>query len=696
MIPRSLLAARRGVCPLAALAFIVTACQSPQDSLSPSLAVSQPSKAITVVGQGTGGGVVTAPAYGETPELNCVITNGTVGPEDCSRRYSYKTVVTLTVVPDPGSTFTGWGGSCSGFGTALTCTVTMNVNRTVKAKFAGTSTPKYTLNVTGSGTGSGTIASQTGLSPAVNCVITAGTAVSGTCSAKYTQGTAVTLTATPAGGQTFDGWGGNCSGTGTCALTMSTNRAAAAAFTAPAGLEAAVGRWDAPQFNPIIGIHLVQLMTGKFLLWGHGGEPQVWDPVGGFTEVADAACTDPQICELFCAGQAFLPDGSVLVAGGHNEALGNNYGLLQSSIFDGFSWRATGSMTYGRWYPTLVTMSDGQVVAISGDQAPGVNAMIPERYSGGVWTPLTTASRNLRLYPRAFVEPKNGRIFIAGDHNPSLYLNPLGTGGWSAGPTRLESERSYGSAVMLDDKVIYFGGGGEGSCPGNLPRRTGEWVDLAAATPLWKAIAPMTIGRRQLNATILADGTVLITGGTSACGFNNEAGAVFAAERWNPSGGTDGQGAWTTMANASVVRAYHSTTALMPDGRVLSTGSGSGGGATNQNSYEIYSPPYLYQGPRPSYGLASNVVHYNSTFTITTTAAASITKVHLIRLAATTHAFDQGQRLRRLVFQVAADGQSLRATAPLSGKIAPPGPYMLFVVNAAGVPSVGQIVRVGQ
>ncbi|HET7240431.1 MAG TPA: galactose oxidase early set domain-containing protein, partial [Gemmatimonadales bacterium] len=146
----------------------------------------------------------------------------------------------------------------------------------------------------------------------------------------------------------------------------------------------------------------------------------------------------------------------------------------------------------------------------------------------------------------------------------------------------------------------------------------------------------------------------------------------------------------------SVVRAYHSTTALMPDGRVLSTGSGSGGGATNQNSYEIYSPPYLYQGPRPSYGLASNVVHYNSTFTITTTAAASITKVHLIRLAATTHAFDQGQRLRRLVFQVAADGRSLRATAPLTGKIAPPGPYMLFVVNAAGVPSVGQIVRVDQ
>lgn len=693
MVPRSTHAVWYAMRPLLAMTLAVVACRSPQDSLSPSLAVNSPPKTITVTGGGTGGGVVTAPSYGETPDLNCVITNGTAAPEDCSRRYAYKTVVTLTVAVDPGSSFTGWGGSCSG--TALTCTVTMNVNRTVKAKFAGKSVPKYTLNVTGSGSGSGTVASQTGLSPAINCAVTAGTAVSGACSVQYPQGTAVTLTATPSGGHTFDGWAADCSGTGGCALTMSTNRAAAAAFTAPAGLETTVGHWDAPQFNPIIGINLVQLLTGKFLLWGHLGEPQVWDPVTGFTEVADATCTNSQICELFCAGQAFLPDGSVLVAGGHNEELGDNNGLLQASIFDGFSWRPTGSMKYGRWYPTLVTMFDGRVVALSGDQAPGVNATVPERWAGGVWTPLTSASRKIPLYPRAFVEPKNGRIFVAGQGNPSLYLNPLGTGSWSGGPTRLETDRSYGSAVMLDDKVVYFGGGGAGPCPDNLPRRTGEWVDLAAATPVWKAIAPMVFGRRQLNATILADGTVLITGGTSRCGFTDEAGAVFAAERWAPDGGTDGQGAWTTMANASVVRVYHSTTALLPDGRVLSTGSG-GGGATLQNSYEIYSPPYLYQGPRPSYSLQSNVVRYSSTFTITTPDVASIRKVHLIRLAASTHAFDQGQRLRSLVFQAASDGQSLTATAPLSGKIAPPGPYMLFVVDAAGVPSVGQIVRVDE
>jgi hypothetical protein len=699
MFPRSRprFAARSGTVQLrlvVVLTGLLAGCQPQQDATSPELATAKLPRTLTVTGAGTGGGTVTAPAYGETPELACVITNGTAGPENCVRNYGWKTAVTLTVTPDPGSQFTGWSGACTG--TALTCRLTMSQSRSVKASFAGSSAPSFTLNVAGAGTGSGTVTSQTGLSPAINCAITAGSAVSGACSGAYPQGTDVTLTAHPSGGHTFDGWGGDCTGTGDCTLTLSVNRSAAAAFTAPAGIEASVGRWAAPEFNPVIGLHLSQLLTGKFLLWGHAGEPQLWDPVTGFTEVTDATCANPQVCELFCAGHAFLPDGSLLVAGGHNEALGDNNGLTQASIFDGFSWRATGSMRYARWYPTLVTMFDGRIVAIAGDQAPNTPATIPERYANGVWTPLTSAGRKLSLYPRAFVEPKNGRIFVAGQESPSLYLNPLGTGGWTLGPTRVVADRNYGAAVMLDDKVVYFGGGGATNCPTNLPTPTGEMIDLAAATPAWKAIAPMTIRRRQLNATILADGTVLVSGGSSQCGFTNESGAVFAAERWNPDAGTNGQGAWTTMANASVVRVYHSTTALMPDGRVLSTGSGGGGGATAQNSYEIYTPPYLFQGDRPSYGLSSNLIHYAGTFTVTTGDAAMIRKVHLIRLASTTHAFDMGQRLRSLAFQVASDGQSLTVTVPLSGKVAPPGPYMLFLVNLAGVPSVGQIVRLDE
>ena len=134
---------------------------------------------------------------------------------------------------------------------------------------------------------------------------------------------------------------------------------------------------------------------------------------------------------------------------------------------------------------------------------------------------------------------------------------------------------------MLDTKVLYVGGGGRQQLSRKPAPGTAEIIDLAAASPAWTPVASLTIGRRQTTAIILADGKVLVTGGTSQCGFTNEAGAVFAAELWNPAAGSSGR-PWSTMANASVVRVYHSTTVLLPDGRVLSSGSGDGGGVTQQ------------------------------------------------------------------------------------------------------------------
>ncbi|HUR94404.1 MAG TPA: galactose oxidase early set domain-containing protein [Gemmatimonadales bacterium] len=145
-----------------------------------------------------------------------------------------------------------------------------------------------------------------------------------------------------------------------------------------------------------------------------------------------------------------------------------------------------------------------------------------------------------------------------------------------------------------------------------------------------------------------------------------------------------------------MVRVYHSTTALLPDGRVLSTGSGDGGGVTQQFIYEIFSPPYLFKGPRPTYNLASTSMHYGQPFTVATPNAAAIQKVTVIRLASSTHAFDMGQRLNTLAFQAAADGQSLVLTPPSAGRIAPPGPYMLFILNDRGVPSVAQTILLSQ
>lgn len=646
---------------------------------------SRVTRTLTVTGAGTGIGTVTVPNYGEAGALSCTISGGSADPITCTKTYGWKTQVVLTATPQAGSNFGGWSGACTG--NALTCKLTMIQSRTVTAKFTGTGTPTFVLNVSGGGTGSGIVVSQAGLTPAINCTITSGSAVSSGCSGTYTQGTAVTLTATAGGGHTFDGWGGDCSGTAGCTLLISANRAATANFSAPLGIEATIGKWDAPASTPVIGLHLSRLLDGRVVFWGHGGEPQLWNPAGGgFTQVTNNTCTNPTACELFCSGHTFLADGRLLVAGGENESLGDDNGLAQASIFDGTTWQATGSMTYPRWYPTLVTLETGQVVALSGNQAPGVVATMPERYDNGTWVQLTGATLSLPLYPRAFLEPKNGYVFIAGELAPR-FLNPTGTGKWLGGPPRLAAERNYGAAVMLDSKVLYVGGSGASRCPDNLPLATAEIIDLAAGTPTWAATGSMAIGRRQLNATILPDGTVLATGGTSQCGFTNEAGAVFAAERWDP---TTGQ--WTTLASAAVVRVYHSTTLLLPDGRVLSMGSGDGGGGTQQYSYEIFSPPYLFRGARPTYNLASTAIHYGQAFTVTTPNAASIRKATLIRLASTTHAFDMGQRLNTLTFTAAADGQSLTVTAPASGRIAPPGPYMLFIVNDKGVPSIAQTV----
>lgn len=669
-----------------ALGLVVQGCQDEVGmTTAPDLAGATATRSLKVSGGGNGTGTVTVPSVAGVPAMTCAITAGTYDPIECTRTYPRHTTVTLTATPAPGSTLKEWRNGCTG--SALTCTVTLSTNKSVRAVFRGSAVTTFRVNVAGGGTGNGTVTSQAGLTPAIACSISNG-ALTGDCSHSYPSGTSVVLTAAAASGHTFDGWSGDCTGGGTCTLSTTANRAVTAGFSAPLGPEATFGQWASSRTTPVIALHLSLLPNGQALMWGHGGEPQLWNPSGGFLQVTNGTCSNPATCELFCAGHTFLADGRLLVAGGHNEALGDNNGLRQASLFNGSGWQPAAAMTYARWYPTLVTLENGDVVALSGNRSPSQNASIPERFNGSSWTQLTGANLALPLYPRAFVEPKNGHVFVAGEGTVRV-LNPAGGGSWSTGPQKIVGGRSYGSAVMLDSRVLYAGGGG-GSCPGTV-ERSAEIIDLAAGSPSWQSTGSMNIARRQTNLTVLPDGKVLVTGGSSACGFTTESGAVFTAESWDPA-----TGQWTTLASAGVVRVYHSTTALLPDGRVLSTGSGDGGGVTQQFTYEIFSPPYLFKGPRPSYNLASTGMRYGQPFTVATPDAASIRKVTIVRLASSTHAFDMGQRLNTLSFQAAGDGLSLTLTPPASGRIAPPGPYLLFILNDKGVPSVAQTILLSQ
>jgi hypothetical protein len=433
------------------------------------------------------------------------------------------------------------------------------------------------------------------------------------------------------------------------------------------------GSWTAPFDWPVVGVHMILLPDGKVLTLGRVGTPYVWDPeTGSFTP-------SPSPAWLFCAGHNLLPDGRVLFAGGH---ISDHHGLPNITIFGpSGGWASGAPMARGRWYPTTTTMGNGDVVITAGEDEHAVTVDIPEVWSNGSVRQLTGAAQVFPFYPRAFVAP-DGRLYYAGAAGQTRYLSLAGNGSWSPGPPRQFPGRNYGSAVMYDDgKILYAGGA--------YTTNTAEIIDLKDPSPQWRYTDPMAFARRHLNLTVLPTGEVLATGGVAGTTFNDISTGVHAAEMWNPDPSSHH---WTTLASSSITRGYHATSLLLPDGRVLHGGSGDGAGAPNQRNAEIYSPPYLFRGPRPTITGAPSELSYGDTFRLDTPDAAKVTHVSLIRLGAVTHAFDQGQRFQRLTFT--ADASGLQVTAPGSGNQAPPGYYMVFILNGADVPSVGKILRI--
>ena len=185
--------------------------------------------------------------------------------------------------------------------------------------------------------------------------------------------------------------------------------------------------------------------------------------------------------------------------------------------------------------------------------------------------------------------------------------------------------------------------------------------------------------------TILPDGNVLVTGGSET----NDPGSqpVYAAEVWNAQTGT-----WSTMSSMQMGRTYHETALLMPDGRVYVAGGGGCCNAPDQFNAEIFSPPYLFRGARPVISSAPSSVSYGAQSLIGTPNGAAIQSVAFMRLGAQTHQFDMSQRYVPLSFTPASGG--LTVTWPANGNLAPPGDYMVFIVNGSGVPSVASIVNI--
>ena len=413
----------------------------------------------------------------------------------------------------------------------------------------------------------------------------------------------------------------------------------------------------------------------------------IWDiAANSFTSV------DNTTSDVFCSGHSFLPNGQLLIAGGHNGS--NNNGTRKAYTFDpsSSSWSLSSSlMANGRWYPTVTTLANGEMLVVSGDRTSswGVNP-IPEVWrtrNGGGWRELGNASLSLPLYPWMHLAP-NGQVFNSGPNSITRYLSTNGTGVWSAVANHIyRNPRDYGSSVMYDDgKVLVMGGG--------MPTNTAEIIDLNVPRPSWQSVGAMAYARRQMNATLLPDGKVVVTGGSSSHGFNDATLAVLAAEMWDPA-----TTSFSTMATMHVPRMYHSTVVLLPDARVLSAGGGRAPatGTVDQLNAEIYSPPYLFQADgslaaRPVIAAVSaESLTYGQQFSVVTPDAASITAVTWVRLSSATHSFNANQRINHLAFSQIAN--ELSVSAPSSPSVCPPGHYMLFILRG-GVPSVAQVLQI--
>ena len=462
-----------------------------------------------------------------------------------------------------------------------------------------------------------------------------------------------------------------------------------------AGTPDQIGQWSGVIGMPVIPIFTALLPNGKVLMWDSVGDgptesfpvhdftrAAVWDPIANTSTRIDVSGFN-----IFCAGFSHMADGKVFVAGGNKDSALN--GIRQTHIFDfnTNSWSRGPDMAYERWYPSVAALANSEHFVMGG--GPDTHEV---RQTNNTMRTLTGAVLGHgREYP--FIQVGlDGRVIYAGPQSEMRLIDTNGVGSIQSQGNRDGLHRSYGSYAMYDvGKLIVTGGASSAN--------TATLVNMASNALTASATSSMKYGRRQHNATVLADGSVLVTGGlSSGAGLVDLNAGVFAAEIWNPATGT-----WKELASAAVTRQYHSVAMLLPDGRVY-TGGGGICGLCQQVGYlrkdaEIFSPPYLFKkdgsgqlATRPTISSAQPNIGYGQGFNIVTPQAASIGKVALVRLGAPTHGQDQSQRYIPLNFSINAG--SLTATSPANANIAPPGYYMLFVVDSNGVPSVSKMVRV--
>jgi len=475
----------------------------------------------------------------------------------------------------------------------------------------------------------------------------------------------------------------------------------------------AIGKWDALFPLEVNGIeiaieHAALLHTGRVLFMSDEPYTLLWDPSNEtrpqFNLLPNSATG--LTANLVCGGHSFLSDGQLLWAGGGGLSAAN-------AISDGWKFspivlkwtRTKSSMSSKRWYPTCVNLgAKPERVLIAAGIFEGEQRM--EIYEGSTdsFSIVTIAAGNQKYfyqtYPGLNLLPR-GEIFYTpvgfgdcrqvanpfGQTEPSGYFKFSGpnSGQWFNTGVNI---RTKGMQVILLEtsepfvRILVVGGGD------SAQSQTAQTISPVMPSPSWSPSIPLLEARIHPNAVLLPDNTVLI------CGGMTDQGAPFRGGRcelYNPSNNT-----LSEMAALNYPRHYHSTALLLPSAKVLAAGGSADEGCGESLNYpiEVFSPPYLFRGPRPTIDASPAEVSLGSNFEIETPDAMSISSVVLVRPMAVTHQTDTEQRRVPLTFK-RSTSSVLSVTAP-DGKpptgLLPNGYYMLFLLNNAGIPSVAQFV----
>lgn len=459
------------------------------------------------------------------------------------------------------------------------------------------------------------------------------------------------------------------------------------------------GKWEElPGAPGVTFMHAMLLAnTTRVLFWGYGPRPdqtRVWDQATGVYAPPTNQPADISPDENLWSGtHSFLNDaaGTILVTGGLGG--GGADTERRAFFFDppSLAFSHATELNIGRFYTTSVTLADGRAMVLFGTDSKGgggtaASFEVFTPGGAGAWSAPEALPFNYLFYPWTFVLP-GGELFIAGPQKPARRFDrtvlPV-----VDNPARQFNQvfpqrgsNMDGTAVILPlrppnyaPRVLITGGDGAGT------QQSAEWIDLSAATPTWQALPNLNVPRDKVNSVLLPDGKLLIVGGTLG---GADGGPV---EFFDPDDPGAGFQSGPSMLH---IRGYHSAAILLSDGSVL-VGGDPGGDFT---PHERYMPPYFF-ATRPTITGAPPNIGYGAGFTVNTPQAANIAEVVLLRPGAVTHAFNMSQRYIGCAI-VSAAGAAIQVTAPPDGNVAPPGHYLLFVVDGDRVPSEGVWIKLG-